>query len=199
VDGHKLQPVVIAFSQFIPKIEQFAHQHLPLKETIVTIDTRHIKIHSCLSHCVLYCKGHNKEVRCPTCNASRYKMKYDKTDDGSMDNRKKRGWKKKNISDKGEEEVNERKFPALMMWYLPVIDHLKHLFSNSRDAKFMIWHVVTDGRNKDRKFQHPVGIRQWKTFDLNNPEFSHDLENVRRALSTDGMNPFGEMMNPHNT
>jgi hypothetical protein len=27
---------------------------------------------------------------------------------------------------------------ALLMWYLLMIDHFKHVFSNSRDAKLMI-------------------------------------------------------------
>jgi hypothetical protein len=42
-------------------------------------------------------------------------MNYDNADDGSMDNRKKWGQKKKKTTDKGEEKVNERKILALMM------------------------------------------------------------------------------------
>jgi hypothetical protein len=34
----------------------------------------------------------------------------------------------------------KRKIPALVMWYLPVIDHLKRLFSNPRDAELVHWH-----------------------------------------------------------
>ena len=164
------------------------------------------KIHACPNHCILYRKEHTNKVRCPTCNASRYKTNDDNADDGSMDNknRKKRGRKKKKNTGsdhqhEGEEEVNERKIPALVMWYLPVIDRLKRLFSNSRDAKFMIWHAAPDGRKKDGKLRHPADARQWKTFDVNHPEFANDPRNVRLALSTDGMNPFGEMTNPHST
>jgi hypothetical protein len=45
---------------------------------------------------------------------------------------------------------------ALVMWYLLVIDHLKRLFSNSRDAKFIIWHAVPDGHKKVGKLRHPM-------------------------------------------
>jgi predicted AlkP superfamily pyrophosphatase or phosphodiesterase len=41
----------------------------------------------------------------------------------------------KNDSDK--EDKKKRKIPALVMWYLPVIDHLKHAFSNPRDAELV--------------------------------------------------------------
>jgi hypothetical protein len=98
-------------------------------------------------------------MRCLTCNASRYKTNDDNANDGSMDNndRKKRGGgeKKKNTSrdhqDEGEEDVNERKILALVMWYLPVIDCLKRMFLNYRDVMIMIWHATLDGHDKDGK------------------------------------------------
>jgi hypothetical protein len=54
------------------------------------------------------CFTKKKKVRCPTCNASRYKMNYENADDGSVDNRKKKGQNQKETTDEGEEEVNER-------------------------------------------------------------------------------------------
>jgi hypothetical protein len=35
----------------------------------------------------------------------------------------------------------KRKISALVMWYLPVIDHLKCMFSNTREAQLLLWHV----------------------------------------------------------
>jgi hypothetical protein len=35
----------------------------------------------------------------------------------------------------------ERKVPALVMWYLSIIDCLKRMFSNSREAQLLLWHV----------------------------------------------------------
>jgi hypothetical protein len=49
------------------------------------------------------------------------------------------------------------------MWYLLVIDHLKHMFSSVRDAKLTIWHAATntDGaRKKDGKLWHPADSQQ---------------------------------------
>jgi hypothetical protein len=43
----------------------------------------------------------------------------------------------------------------------------------------------------------PVDAQHWKTFNINPPEFTNDQRNVRLVLSTDGMNLFGEMTNPH--
>jgi hypothetical protein len=77
-----------------------------------------------------------------------------------------------------------------------VIDRLKCLFSNPRDAKLLLWHMK---RKIDGKIRHSTDGMQWKHFDLNHQEnFSNDLRNIRFGLSTDGMNPFGEMRNPHN-
>jgi hypothetical protein len=54
------------------------------------------------------------------------------------------------------EGSKERKVPALVMWYLPVIDHLKRMFSNQRDAEMLLWQVncKTDG-----KIRHPADGR----------------------------------------
>jgi hypothetical protein len=40
-----------------------------------------------------------------------------------------------NNSDK--EDKKKRKIPALVMWYFPVIDHLKRVLPNPRDAKLV--------------------------------------------------------------
>jgi hypothetical protein len=80
------------------------------------------------------------------------------------------------------------------MWYLPVIDCLKCMFSNPRDAELLLW--LVNGKI-DGKIQHPVDGRHWKHFDLADREdFSNDPRNIMFGLSTDGMNPFGEMRNP---
>lgn len=123
------------------------------------------------------------------CNASRYKRTVN-DDDNNETNKRKR-----NVNADQHKDITERKVPALAMWYLPMIDRLKRMFSNPRDAELLIWHDVV--RRKDGKLRHPADARQWKTFDLKHPEFSDDPRNIRMAISTDGMNPFGEMRNPH--
>jgi hypothetical protein len=40
-------------------------------------------------------------------------------------------------TDLDTKEMTKRKISALVMWYPPVIDHLKHVFSNHRDAELV--------------------------------------------------------------
>jgi hypothetical protein len=77
--------------------------------------------------------------------------------------------------------------PALVMWYLPVIDHLKHVFSNPRDRK------------NNEEIPHPADGTQWKKFDLQYKSFGSESRNIRFVLNTDGMNPFGENRTVHST
>jgi len=62
----------------------------------------------------------------------------------------------------------------------------------------MSWHA-SDERKDDGKLQHPADAKQWKDFDKKYPDFAEEKQNVRFALSTDGMNPFGERSSTHNT
>jgi hypothetical protein len=40
-------------------------------------------------------------------------------------------------ADLDKEDMTKRKIPTLMLWYLLVIDHLKQVFSNPRDAELV--------------------------------------------------------------
>jgi hypothetical protein len=83
------------------------------------------------------------------------------------------------------------------MWYLPVIDRLKHMFSNVKEAQLLLWH---EQQKRDGMMRHPTDGKQWKHFDLSHEEdFSNDPRNIRFGLSTVEINPFREMSNPHNT
>jgi hypothetical protein len=101
-------------------------------------------------------------------------------------------------TDSDKEDKKKRNIPALVMWYLPVIDHLKRVFSNPRDAKLVHWHSEKRRKN-DEEIRHPVDGTQWKFFDLQYKAFGSESRNIRFALSTDGMNPFGENRTVHNT
>jgi hypothetical protein len=107
----------------------------------------------------------------------------------------------KSVDDKADldtDDMMKRKIATLVMWYLPVIDHLKHVFSNPRDAELVCWHSEKR-RENDEEIRHPADGTQWKMFDLQYPEFLAESRNMRFALSTDGMNPFGENRTVHNT
>lgn len=71
------------------------------------------KIHACLNNCVLYKNEFAKLRQCSQCEVSRYKLKEEKS---KFDN----------------------KGPlAKVLWYLPRILWLKHLFSNTNYVKLM--------------------------------------------------------------
>jgi hypothetical protein len=70
---------------------------------------------------------------------------------------KRQGGRRKNATlDQNIEGSKERKVSALVMWYLPVINHLKHMFSNPRDAELLLWLV---NHKIDRKIRHPTDDR----------------------------------------
>jgi hypothetical protein len=104
------------------------------------------KIHACRNHCILYRGDDYKDLEsCPKCNASRYKTNKDYREDecvASMSKGKKRkkAQKKTSKSTSKENEVDYyalKKIPALVMWYLPVVDRLRCLFANPEDAKLL--------------------------------------------------------------
>jgi hypothetical protein len=72
------------------------------------------------------------------------------------------------------------------------------VFSNPRDVKLVCWHSEKR-RENDEEIRHPVDGSQWKKFHLQYPEFAAESRNIRFALSTDGMNPFGENRTVHST
>jgi hypothetical protein len=84
------------------------------------------------------------------------------------------------------------------MWHLSVIDRLKCVFSNPRDAELVCWHSKKRRKN-NKEIQHHADGTQWKFFDLQYKLFGSENRNIRFALSTDGMNPFGENRTMHST
>ena len=70
---------------------------------------------------------------------------------------------------KEKEEVDyyaQKKIPALVMWYLPVVDRLRSLFANPEDAKLMSWHASDEHKN-DVNLRHPADGKQWQDFNDN--------------------------------
>ena len=90
--------------------------------------------------------------------------------------------------------AKQRRIPALVMWYLPVVDCLRCMFLNPKKAALMTW--WDDERNVvDDVIAHRGDGTQWQRFDDKHKDFSADLRNVRFGLSTDGMDPFNERTN----
>jgi hypothetical protein len=60
------------------------------------------------------------------------------------------------------------------------------------------WHSEKR-RENDEEIRHPTDGTQCNFFNLQYPKFAVESRNIRFALSTDGMNPFGENRAMHNT
>jgi hypothetical protein len=137
--------------------------------------------------------------------ASRYKNNdlYD-GDEASTRNKRKMGGKKV-IQDSQpledtplDNDAKQRGIPTLVIWYLPVVDRLRHMFLNPKKAALMTW---WDDERKvvDDMIAHPADGTQWQRFDDKHKEFNADPRNVRFGLSIDGINLFNERTNDHNT
>ena len=58
----------------------------------------------------------------------------------------------------------------------------------------MSWHASAERIKGDGKLRHPSDGKQWKSFNAKfTKEFGDEARNVRFALSTDEMNPFGDL------
>jgi len=107
----------------------------------------------------------------PKCGSSRYKQKRNSEDSGQI----------------------EKEGPTLkVVWYLPIVPRLKRLFANLKDAKNLRWHATE--RRCDRQLRHPVDSMQWKNIDQEFPKFDQECRNVCFDLTTDEMNPFGNLI-----
>ena len=69
------------------------------------------------------------------------------------------------------------------------------MFANPKDAKNLRWHAIE--RRYDGLLRHPVDLMQWKNINQEFPKFGEECKNIRFALATDGMNPFGNLSTNH--
>jgi hypothetical protein len=138
-----------SFSELLSLLAKLLPKHNTLptstyiaKMLICLLSLRVDKIHACPNHCILYRKEHEFKMKCLVCGVSRYKRSYNYV---YVDTIKKKNKKNtiiapesvddKNNSDKKDNK--KRKIPALVMWCLLVIDHLKYVFSNPRDMELV--------------------------------------------------------------
>ena len=95
-------------------------------------------------------------------------------------------------------DAKQRRILALVMRYLLVVDHLRRMFVNPKEAALMIW-WGDERKVVDDVIAHPADGTQWERFDVKHTEFSGGLRNVRFGLSINGMNLFNERMSDHST
>ena len=87
--------------------------------------------------------------------------------------------------------------PAKLLWYLPIIPRLERLFANEKEAKLLRWHY--DERKKEGKLRHVADSPQWRKIDNTFENFGNEIRNLRFGLSSDGINPFGNMSSRNST
>ncbi|GJZ93180.1 uncharacterized protein Tco_0665245 [Tanacetum coccineum] len=168
------------------KLLDFMHRLLP-KNNNLPISTYQAKkimcpmgleierIHACPNDCMLYRDEYKNLHACVTCETSRYKKEPAEIDD----------------------DVTKNGPPAKLLWYFPIIPRLKRLFENKKEAKLLRWHF--DQRKDDGKLRHVADSPQWRKINNKFPEFAKEIRNIRFGLSSDGINPFGNMSSRYST
>jgi hypothetical protein len=132
-------------AKLLPKPNTLPTSTYRVKKLICLLSLGVDKIHACPNHCILYHKEHEFKMKCLVCGVSRYKRSYNHVyaDTMKKKNKKNTAIGPESVDDENDsdkEDNKKTKIPALVMWNLPVIDHLKHVFSNPRDAEMVRWH-----------------------------------------------------------
>jgi hypothetical protein len=138
------------------------------------------KIHACPNHCFLFRGDTFKSLdKYPRCEASRYKNDLYDRDEASTGNKRKKGGKKVVQDSQSSEDTplgsdaKKRRILAVVVWYLPMVNCLRRMFLNPKEATLMIW---WDNERKmvDDVIAHPADATQWQCFDDKHKEFSVD-------------------------
>jgi hypothetical protein len=125
-------------TKLLPKLNTLLTNTYRTKKLICPLSLGVDKIHACLNHCILYCKEYEFNMKCLICGMNQYKRSYNHV--YAHTTKKKTAIGPESANDEADldiENMMKRKIPALIMWYLLVIDHLKCVFSNPRDAELV--------------------------------------------------------------
>ncbi|XP_058746975.1 uncharacterized protein LOC131619954 [Vicia villosa] len=161
-------------TQMLPEGNVLPSRYYEAKKILCPMGLEYEKIHACPNDCILYRKEYVNYNHCPKCKASRYKKRHGESSD--------------------DDEVKKGP-PTKVVWYLPIISRFKRLFANANDAKNLRWHA--EERKCDGQIRHVADSLQWKKIDSLFPNFGKESRNLRLGLSTDGMNPFGNLNTNH--
>jgi hypothetical protein len=149
-------------AKLLPKPNTLATSTYRAKNLICPLSLGVDKIHACFNHCILYRKEYEFNTKCLVCGVSQYKRRYNHVYADTM-KKKIRNKKKTYIGpesvddevDPDKEDMMKRRIPTLVMLYLLVIDRLKCVFSNPRDAELVRWHSEKC-RENDEEIRHPA-------------------------------------------
>ncbi|CAM8943746.1 unnamed protein product [Rhodiola kirilowii] len=142
------------------------------KKVMCPMGIEYKKIHACPNDCILYRNAHKDLTECSVCKSSRYKLN--------------KGWTN---TSKGT--------AAKVLGYLPPIPRFQRLFADPKDSDNMRWHA--EKHVIDTKMRHPADSQQWAKVDNLFSEFGSESRNLRLGLSSDGVNPHGNLSSQHST
>ena len=123
----------------LPKDNELPTTMYEAKQLVCPLGLEVQKIHACSNNCILYRGEYENLDACPVCSALHYKIRKDDPRDV-------------------EGEPRRKRVPVKVMWYLPIIPRLKHLFRNKDNAKLMRWHK--EECKKDSMLRHPANGSQ---------------------------------------
>lgn len=116
-------------------------------------------IHVCINHCVMFWKDLENAIECPTCGASRYKVKVGK--DG--------------IS-------RPTKEPEKVSRHFPLDERLKKYYTVPWISEDMTWH--DRAKASYNCMRHPIDFVQWQNTKERWTEFASEARNVWLGIST---------------
>jgi Zn-finger nucleic acid-binding protein len=168
--------VLSLMQKFVPSPNELPQNTYKVKQMICPLRLEVQKIHACTIDCILFRRDYKDLDLCPRCHASWYKTGNDAMMQAS----------------------HEKRLATKVMWYFPIIPHLKCLFATAKTAKLMRWHA--EDRVNDGKLQHSADVAQWRAINHSyNWSFSNEIRNIRFGLSMDGMNSFNMVSSNHST
>jgi hypothetical protein len=170
----------------LPEGNQIEESVYEAKKIICPLGIEVEKIHAYKNSCVLFRGDYADLDKCPKCGYDRYKRTKDGGDDNNADD------ENKPDEIKGKKKKANRGTPVRVAWYFCIIPQLKRWFATRKEAQLLRWH--DKGRKelkKDGKFKHPADAAQWGNINNHFPWFDEDARSIWFAMSTDGVNPFG--------
>ena len=89
----------------------------------------------------------------------------------------------------GKKKKKVKGAPVRVAWYFCIIPRLRRWFATRKEAQLLRWHKTQT--KEVGKIKHPADGQQWQNIDSHFKEFAGESRNIRFAMSTDGVNPFG--------
>ena len=92
---------------------------------------------------------------------------------------------------------NSKTLPVIVLRHFSLILHLRRMYSCTRLAELMEWHV--SGKSEDKVMKSVVDSKAWDHVNNKWPWFSKEERNVRLGFALDGVNPFWNQSLSHST